>query len=272
VGFRASVIVRTKDKERSLEAALRSLRRQTVEPEIILVDSGSRDRTLEIGRRYSNKLLEIPEEDFSYGRALNVGAAAASAPVHFALSAHCQLRAADWIERSLELYRRSDVAGTCGMATPVPGRPAEGVFYQNADHIHRHPLWGFSNHASSWRAEVWREFPFDEELPAAEDKEWAIRVLDTGWVLAFDPTLDVSADHRFAAGVLEYFRRRLRDYRAVASFVDLPPYRMRDLVTEWWAVLPDGHRSRMRIRLSPWHLSDCVARYAAWGGPSRGRG
>ena len=272
MGFGASVIVRAKDKEPTIEAALQSLRRQTVEPEIILVDSGSRDRTVEVGRRYADQLIEIPERDFSYGRALNMGAAAASAPVHFALSAHCRATAPDWIERSLRLYDRSDVAGTCGTAAPAPDGPADGVFYQDAAHVRRHPLWGFSNHASSWRADVWREFPFDEQLPAAEDKEWAIRVLGAGWVLAFDPALDVPSDHRFTTGVVEHFRRQRRDYGAVAMFASLPPYRMRDLMAEWWSVVPDGRRSRMRRLLSPWHVSDLMARYAALGGARRGRG
>ncbi len=71
---RASVIVRCKDEEKLLERALTSLRRQTVEPEIVVVDSGSTDRSLEIAKRWCDRLVEIPAESFTHGYALNVGA------------------------------------------------------------------------------------------------------------------------------------------------------------------------------------------------------
>ena len=86
---RASVIVRTKDKADTVEATFAALRPQTVPVEVVVVDSGSTDGTLEIARRHADRLVEIPAEAFTFGRALNVGAAAATAPVHFALSAHC---------------------------------------------------------------------------------------------------------------------------------------------------------------------------------------
>jgi glycosyltransferase involved in cell wall biosynthesis len=267
---RASVIVRAMDKERTIGRALESLRRQTVEPEIIVVDSGSRDRTLEIARRYTDRLIEISPEEFTYGLALNLGAAEARAPVHFALSSHCWAPSDDWIELSLRHFERPDVGGATGYSGPVPDAPgAAGVFYQDAAHFRRHPLWGFSNHGSCWRADVWREFPFNEELPAAEDKEWAARILNAGMVLAFDPAIDVSTDHRFATSVPAYFRRQRRDYGAVAMFARLPPYSLREALTEWWNVTPDGKRSRLRMRLSPWRLVDLAARYAALASASR---
>src|SRR5687767_15288768 len=106
---RASVVMRARDAERTIGRALELLRAQTVEPEIIVVDSGSRDRTIEIAGGLCDELIELSAAEFSYGRALNVGARAAAAPVHFALSAHCFPERADWLERSLAHYERPDV-------------------------------------------------------------------------------------------------------------------------------------------------------------------
>jgi rhamnosyltransferase len=261
--FRASVIVRAMDKADTIERALLGLRSQTVQPEVIVVDSGSQDGTVEIAKRHCDRLIEIGPQEFSYGRALNLGAAAASAPIHFALSAHCVPPTDDWIERSLAHYSRPDVAGTCGVGLPVPEWQPDSVTFQDAGHFRRHPLYGFSNHGSSWRANVWREFPFNEELPAAEDKEWAGRVLEAGWVLAFDPAVDVKAYHRFETGLLHYFRRQRRDMGAVALFTPMPRYGLQELFSDWWNVLPDGRRSRIRLRLSPWHLTTLAAQYTA---------
>ena len=90
----ASAIVRVKDEAGPIRHALDSLRRQTVPVEIVVVDSGSTDGTLEVARAVADRLVEISPERFTYGHALNVGAAAASGRVHIALSAHCTARSA----------------------------------------------------------------------------------------------------------------------------------------------------------------------------------
>lgn len=255
----ASVIVRAKDKAATIERVLRLLRGQTVRPEIIVVDSGSTDGTREIARGLSDRLLEISPEEFTYGRAINLGAAVARAPIHFAVSAHCFPTRPDWIERALAHYEHDRVAGACGYER-APDGSCGGVVHQDAALFHSNPFWGFSNHASSWRAEVWREFPFDESVPAAEDKEWSQRVLDAGWVIALDPGLAVETQHRFDRGPLAFYRLRRRDVQAVASFCDLPRYGGRDFLREWWNPPSDG-RSRTRLRLSPWHMAAVAGKY-----------
>ena len=51
------------------------------------------------------------------------------------------------------------MAATNGIQTLPDGTKADEVFYQDAAHVRAHLLWGFSNHASSWRAELWRDTP-----------------------------------------------------------------------------------------------------------------
>jgi glycosyltransferase involved in cell wall biosynthesis len=256
------VIVRAKDRERTIGQALRSLRRQTIVPEIIVVDSGSSDGTVSIARSLCDRLIEIPADSFTYGHALNVGAAAARAPIHFALSAHCEADSEDWIERSLAHYANSDVAGTCGYSGALPDGAAPGVVHQDLELLRRDPFWGFTNHASSWRADVWRRFPFDESLAAAEDKEWSWRVLGAGYVIALDPELDVSTRHRFDEGLTKFYRRTRRDTRALAGFSGLSPYPRAALMSEWWSPEPDGLRSAARLRLSPWRMASLLGRQA----------
>ena len=99
--LRASVIVRCKDKASTIERTFLALREQTVPVEVVVVDSGSTDGTLEIAERYADRLLRIRPEEFSYGHALNLGAAAASGEVHFALSAHGTGLSPTWIADSL---------------------------------------------------------------------------------------------------------------------------------------------------------------------------
>jgi rhamnosyltransferase len=257
----ATVIVRSKDESRTIERTLSLLRRQTVDPEIVVVDSGSSDGTVTIARRYCDRLIEIPSGDFTYGRALNIGAHAAQAPIHFAISAHCFPERPDWIERSLAHYERDDVAATNGIQTFADGRPVTEPFYQDAAHARSDPHWGFSNHASSWRASVWQEFPFSEEIDAAEDREWAFRVLDAGWAIVFDPALFVEISHRWRGGAVAMYRRERREAIGLASFADLQPYGVRDLLREWWRELPSDGHSALFHRLNYRRAAGLIGKY-----------
>ena len=267
---RASVIVRCKDAERTLERALVSLRRQTVESEIIVVDSGSRDRSIEIARRWCDRLIEIPATAFTFGYSLNVGAEAAAAPFHFALSSHCHAEHDDWIERTLSHYERGDVAAVSGYHALPDGAPIVGVFHQDAAHARANPFWGFSNHASSWRAAVWEQQHFDEQLTAAEDREWAQRVLDEGWLIAFDPELVVDMSHAWR-DPRESFRRQRLCAHAISGFADLPQYTLRDLLREWWSAFPDDRHSHWLYRVDPRRVAGLAGKYAGQRDTSRAR-
>ena len=239
----ASAVVRVKDEESTIEQTLRSLRAQTVRPEIIVIDSGSSDRTPQIARGLCDRLIEIPAASFTYGGTLNLGAREAAAPIVFALSAHCHPERDDWIERSLAHYERPDVAATNGVRWMPGGARLQGTFLQDAAHARAHPFWGFSNHASSWRRSVWERFPFSETIATAEDKEWARRVLDAGMTIAFDSELFVSFAHAWRTPA-ELYRRNVGYARAIRTFADVPRFGPAELVREWWNDMPDTRHSR----------------------------
>lgn len=256
----ASVIVRCRDERATIERALLTLRGQTVRPEILVVDSGSVDGSLEVARRLADRVIEIAPETFSYGRALNIGAAAAEAPVHLALSAHC-FAPAHWVEGSLRHYGDQHVAGVNGIQTFADGTAVSAPFRQEAEHAHANPWWGFSNHASSWRADVWREMPFDESMDYAEDREWAWRVTAAGWALIYDPELWVDLSHSWT-GVRNHFTRQRRANRAVAAFAPTLPYTARDLVRDWWSEIPRDRHSTFAHRFAnPGRIAGLAGRY-----------
>jgi len=269
-GLRASVVVRAKNEARDIERTFKALRRQTVPVEVVVVDSGSTDGTLEIAGRWCDRLIEIPAESFTYGHSVNLGAEAASAPFHFCLSAHCAPERDDWIERSLRHYARADVAATNGIQTFPDGRAVEYVFYQDGDHVRRHLLWGFSNHASSWRAEVWREHPFDPGLSSSEDREWALRITTAGWVIAYDPELWVDLSHQWGGGALFQYRRKLLETRGLAEFAPLQPFTLSDAFNEWWA-RPDDRHSALFHRLNYRRAAGILGKYRGLA-PTRRRG
>lgn len=257
----ASVIVRAKDEIAGIERCLRLVREQTLDVELIVVDSGSTDGTLEVARAWADRVIEIPPQRFSFGGALNVGAAAASAPVHVALSAHCFPERRDWIERAVAHYADDDVAGAFGVRTAPDGTPLEAPLRCRAPAALRDPTWGFTNHASSWRASVWERFPFDEQIEACEDREWSWRVLRAGLTIVADPALWVSAAHRRSAGLPALFRRTRREARAMARISQQPPYRLADALRDWWSQMPPlSSRPAPVQRLNPFRATEIAAR------------
>ena len=261
------MIVRTKNSARTLACVLARLRGQTVASEIIVVDSGSTDGTVALARRLADRVIAIPAERFSFGHALNVGASVARAPIHFALSSHAFPPDSRWLENSLAMYDRSDVAATNGAASrPGSHEPLAETFHQTLADARAHPLWGFSNTGSSWRAEVWAAIPFDEQLAASEDKEWAFRVLAAGWAIAFDPRLLIGDGHRRHRGIRALYGRTRREFTAIGSFAPayapLAPITVGELLREWLTdIPPHAPYGGWRRRLNYFRFTELVGKY-----------
>lgn len=256
------MIVRTRDSGRTLDACLASLAAQTEPVEIIVIDSGSTDDTLTIAQRYTTRIGRVAQAAFSYGGTLNQGAAMAAAPVCFALSSHCVASRRDWIATALAHYERPEVAGTNGQAKKPDGSPLTGPFDMTATTPLPNPLWCFSNHASSWRMSVWRDFPFDEELLGSEDADWSDRVTAAGHVVVFDPALLVPGDHRKAAGVRSFFHRTRRELLTIAAVRGVDAPGTRGTLRRWWSDIPAGGR-RHRQLVSPYRLAELAGHWSA---------
>jgi glycosyltransferase involved in cell wall biosynthesis len=256
-----SVIVRTLDCEADLRAQVVALRRQSVPVELVVVDSGSRDGTAEVAREQADVLVELEPGTYRPGLALNRGAAVASGELHVALSSHCRLPDDAWIARAEAHFADPAIAAAHGTRTAPGGGPLTDLLVQGPDLTRSHPRWGFSNHASVWRAAVWRQHRFDEEMVGVEDRRWSWDIIDRGWRIMFDPELSVDVSHRWKGGTLAYFRRIRMEDRALASFADLPPYPLSQMVADWWQT-PQDHHGWLFHHLNPRRAAGFAGRYA----------
>src|SRR4030067_158290 len=69
-----SILIRAKNEEKYIGKVLDAVFNQTYKNiEVIVVDSGSTDKTLEIARKYPVNIYEIKPEDFTWGYSLNYG-------------------------------------------------------------------------------------------------------------------------------------------------------------------------------------------------------
>jgi rhamnosyltransferase len=265
----ASIVIRTKDEGDSIGRLLEILQSQTIADrlELIVVDSGSTDTTVAIARERGVEPIEIPAASFTFGGALNTGCEVASAPLIVALSAHAFPHDDGWAERMVAAFADERVACACGDPLQPDGRPLADPVLQDAEHARRHPFWGYSNAAGGFRAELWRQRPWRADMPGTEDKEWAWKWLQEGWLVRIDPELLVDHDHSHDPWRSTYERSR-REWVGYAMYLDLEPFPLRAALRRWWSDR-DGHANAARARLSPWR----AARIAGeWAGRRRGAG
>lgn len=188
--------------------------RQTTPPdEVIVVDSGSTDATRSIAEAFGASICSLRPDEFSFGRALNVGVSAASS-VEFVVfaSAHVYPIYDTWIQRLVAPFRAHDIALTYGrQRAPDQGRFSEQRLLAQwfpARSIARqaHPFCNNANAAI--RYSVWQDLRYDETLTGLEDLDWGKRALELGHALSYVAEAPVIHVHREAfSQVVNRYRR-----------------------------------------------------------------
>ena len=112
-----SVVIPAYNEEQHIEGALRSVRRQGVPAQIIVVENGSRDGTAAIARQHADVVLDYPER-LGYSRARNVGAKVATGELLVFLDADSRM-APGALEAIVADVRR----GAFGTVRGVPDPP-----------------------------------------------------------------------------------------------------------------------------------------------------
>jgi glycosyltransferase involved in cell wall biosynthesis len=197
---RCSIIVRCYNEEQHIGRLLDGIQQQTIAPvEIIVVDSGSTDRTVEIAQQYPVKLVSIRPEEFSFGRSLNLGCQAAAAEFLVIASAHVYPVYRDWLEQLLKPFADPQVALVYGKqrGNDVTKYSEHQIFAtwfpDDSNPNQAHP---FCNNANAViRRQLWEQLPYDESLTGLEDLDWAKRVMQLGYRIAYSAEAEIIHVH-----------------------------------------------------------------------------
>lgn len=190
--IRTSIVIRTYNEEKHLGDLLKSISSlddEGIECEVVLVDSGSTDRTLEIAGEYPCKIVNIAKDEFTFGRSLNRGCEAASGDYFVFVSGHCIPESKKWLKHLLEPLRNDSAVYSYGRQIGGNGsRFSETqLFEKHFPPISKIPQDGFfcNNANAALRRDVWNANRFNEELTGLEDMQLAKRLVEQGMKIAY---------------------------------------------------------------------------------------
>jgi O-antigen biosynthesis protein len=225
-----SAVIPVKDGERYLEELLDALAREGVD-EVLVIDSGSRDRSREIARAHGVELLEIEPREFAHGRTRNLGAERTSGelicfltqdatPCPGWLAAYREAFALDervgaaygphlprpdtspMIARELTEFfagfEADPPAGGDSVGRPTPQRMGDPSFLSNVN--------------ACYARACWQEIRF-RDVGYSEDQAFGADMLAAGWVKVYHPGAAVLHAHDY--GAIEFMRRYFDEYRGL---------------------------------------------------------
>ena len=172
-----SVVIRTLNEQAYLDELLKAIAGQHVAEgdavEVILVDSGSTDRTLEIARAHSCQIARIRKENFTFGRSLNLGCETAGGEILVFVSGHCVPTTKDWLLQLVRPIREGIVQYSygrqIGRGTTKFSESRVFLKYFPAESILPQQGYFANNANAAVSRPAWEAHRFDEELTGLED-------------------------------------------------------------------------------------------------------
>lgn len=216
-----AVIVPTYNSERDWPAFSAGLRMQKLDPsQVLIVDSSSKDRTVELAAAEGFRTLVIPQSEFNHGGTRQLGLRYfPEARIAVYLTQDAVLRDENAIDRLVQVFSNPEVGAAYGRQLPRKGAgPLEAharLFnYPAESHlrdINSRETMGvkvvfFSNSFSAYRIEALQQVGgFPTDVIMAEDVFATARLLENGWKIAY--VAEAAAYHSHGYTTMQEFRR-----------------------------------------------------------------
>ncbi|WP_374600972.1 glycosyltransferase family 2 protein [Niveibacterium sp.] len=216
--YLCSLVIPTKDGGELFKRAIDSLKSQSIWPriEFIVIDSGSRDDTVDAARAAGAKIVEIDPKEFNHGATRDMGIAMASSDIVILMVQDAVANGAGVLEALISPFGDDDVAGVYARQIPqesadiitkrnlngwLTGRLESEVksvssieWYNALSPMERYFLCNFDNVCSAIRKSAWERERFGR-VSFGEDIDWSERILKRGLKIVYEPAASVIHSH-----------------------------------------------------------------------------
>lgn len=243
-----SIVIRAFNEAEHIGRLLYGIAQQNyTDPEVILVDSGSTDATLEIAKQYPVRVVHIQPNAFTFGRSLNTGIAAASGKLVVITSAHCYPVFPDWLDLLTQPFTNENMSLCYGKQRGGDSNHySEHQFFRkyfpdNSVLQQAHP---YSHNANAAiRRELWEQHPYDESLTGLEDLAWSSWAMDSGYEIAYVAEAEVI--HQHDETMRQVHNRYKREAIALKQILPDSSYSFGTFIKKWLgSVLYDLNQAR----------------------------
>jgi len=201
-----SIVVLTRNAQKYLDQLLKGVYKQTYKDfEILVIDSKSSDRTIDIIKKYPVKLISIDPKDFGHGKTRNYGARLANGKIVVYLTHDAIPRNTAWLTEIIKPLENNKVAGVFARQIARNNAiPMEKFFYYQM-YPKTKRIWTknnlkldeiiFSNASSAVKKHFILSNPFPEDILMSEDREWGINMVNKGYEIHYEPKAIVTHSH-----------------------------------------------------------------------------
>jgi rhamnosyltransferase len=241
-GKKVSVVIPTKNGGAQFQVVLKAVAEQQTDwPfEIIVIDSGSVDGTLEFARSYPGvRLLSVAPQDFQHGRTRNEAIGHAEGEYIAMLTQDALPADNSWLRTLVAAIEEDElIAGVfgqhiayedasiftreelikhfAGFLNPAVVQLSDHARYKT-DVAYRQFLYFYSDNNSLLRRAVWQLHPYPE-VEFAEDQAWAKLIIEAGFKKAYSDGAAVYHSHNY--GIWERFQRSFDESMAIDELFD----------------------------------------------------
>lgn len=216
--LRISVIIPTLEEEEYIEAILSRLKAVRPHVEIIVVDGGSHDKTVELARKFTKKVFQTAKTGIAVGR--NYGAMKASGDILVFMDTDVRFHR-NFVERVQDAFNNPSVVGATCNIMPFSSKPSERAFFAFYNQLIRFTA-PFKPHSRGEFLAIRKTafesaHGFNESMPCLEDHDLARRIAKFGrFVFLSDLTVYESMRRFRKLGLGRVVRTWLTDYIAFA--------------------------------------------------------